>query len=76
MIRKAETTLYIDDICVNEATRGKHIGKALYEYVRDYAKSIGCYNITLNVWEGNDAAYSFYKNMGMRIQKTGMETIL
>lgn len=69
-------TLYIDDICVNEATRGKHIGKALYEYVRDYAKSIGCYNITLNVWEGNDAAYSFYKNMGMRIQKTGMETIL
>lgn len=69
-------TLYIDDICVDEATRGKHIGKALYEYVRDYAKSIGCYNITLNVWEGNDSAYSFYKNMGMKIQKTGMETIL
>ena len=69
-------TLYIDDICVDEATRGKHIGKALYEYVRDYAKSIGCYNITLNVWEGNDAAYSFYKHMGMQVQKTGMETIL
>ena len=69
-------TLYIDDICVDEATRGKHIGKALYEFVRDYAKSIGCYNITLNVWEGNDSAYSFYKNMGMKIQKTGMETIL
>ena len=69
-------TLYIDDICVDEATRGKHIGKALYEFVRDYAKSIGCYNITLNVWEGNDAAYSFYKNMGMQVQKTGMETIL
>ena len=69
-------TLYIDDICVDEATRGKHIGKALYEYVRDYAKSIGCYNITLNVWEGNDSAYSFYKNMGMQVQKTGMETIL
>ena len=76
MIRKAETTLYIDDICVDEAVRGKHIGKALYEFVRDYAKSIGCYNITLNVWEGNDSGYSFYKNMGMRIQKTGMETIL
>ncbi|SEA15629.1 Ribosomal protein S18 acetylase RimI [Prevotella sp. tc2-28] len=69
-------TLYIDDICVDEAVRGKHIGKALYEFVRDYAKSIGCYNITLNVWEGNDAAYSFYKNMGMQVQKTGMETIL
>jgi ribosomal protein S18 acetylase RimI-like enzyme len=42
-------TLYIDDICVDEDARGKHIGKALYEYVRDYAKKTGCNNITLNV---------------------------
>ena len=69
-------TLYIDDICVDEAARGKHVGKALYEYVRDYARSIGCYNITLNVWEGNDAAQSFYRSMGMQVQKKGMETIL
>ena len=69
-------TLYIDDICVDEQSRGHHIGKALYEYVRDYAKSIGCHNITLNVWEGNDSAYNFYKQMGMHIQKTGMETFL
>ena len=66
-------TLYIDDICVDEVARGKHVGKALYEYVRDYAVRIGCYNITLNVWEGNDAALSFYKNMGMKVQKTTME---
>ena len=65
--------LYIDDICVDEKARGKHVGKALYEYVRDYAVRIGCYNITLNVWEGNDAALSFYKNMGMKVQKTTME---
>lgn len=69
-------TLYIDDICVDESARGKHIGKALYEFVRDYALSIGCYNITLNVWEGNDPALSFYKNMGMKVQKTTMEVIL
>lgn len=69
-------TLYIDDICVDEKARGKHVGKALYEFVRDYANSIGCYNITLNVWEGNDAALSFYRNLGMKVQKTGMETIL
>jgi ribosomal protein S18 acetylase RimI-like enzyme len=66
-------TLYIDDICVDEKARGQHVGKALYEYVRDYAASIGCNNITLNVWEGNDAALSFYKNMGMKVQKTTME---
>ena len=53
-----------------------HIGKALYEYVRDYAQSIGCNNITLNVWDGNDAALSFYRNMGMKVQKTTMEVIL
>ena len=69
-------TLYIDDICVDENARGRHIGKALYEYVRDYAKSIGCNNITLNVWEGNDSAITFYKNMGMQVQKTTMEIIL
>ena len=66
-------TLYIDDICVDEDSRGKHIGKALFEYVRNYARSIGCNNITLNVWEGNDPAMAFYKNMGMKVQKTGME---
>lgn len=69
-------TLYIDDICVDEAARGRHVGKALYEYVCDYARSIGCHNITLNVWEGNDAAFCFYKSMGMQVQKTGMEMIL
>ena len=69
-------TLYIDDICVDEKARGKHVGKALYEYVRDYAQSIGCNNITLNVWDGNDAALSFYRNMGMKVQKTTMEMVL
>ncbi len=66
-------TLYIDDICVDENARGKHVGKALYEFVHNYAQSIGCNNITLNVWEGNDAALSFYRNMGMKVQKTTME---
>jgi ribosomal protein S18 acetylase RimI-like enzyme len=69
-------TLYIDDICVDETARGKHVGKALYDYVHDYALSIGCYNITLNVWEGNEPAICFYRNMGMQVQKTTMETIL
>ena len=69
-------SLYIDDICVDEKARGKHVGKTLYEYVRDYARSIGCHNITLNVWEGNNPAISFYKNMGMQVQKTTMEVIL
>ena len=66
-------TLYIDDICVDERARGRHVGKSLFEFVRDYAKSTGCHNITLNVWAGNDAAMQFYQSMGMQPQKTGME---
>ena len=69
-------TLYIDDLCVDEAARGKHIGSALFEFVREYAESIGCHAITLNVWAGNDAAMHFYQSMGMQPQKTGMEIVL
>ena len=66
-------SLYIDDLCVDETARGRHIGSALFEFVRDYAKSIGCHAVTLNVWAGNDAAMQFYQSKGMRPQKTGME---
>ena len=66
-------SLYIDDLCVDETARGKHIGSALFEFVRDHAKSIGCHAITLNVWAGNDAAMQFYQSTGMRPQITGME---
>lgn len=69
-------TLYIDDICVDENCRGQHIATRLFEYVKAYAKEQGCYNITLNVWEGNAPARRFYESMGMGIQKTTMETIL
>ena len=69
-------TLYVDDICVLEKARGTHVGTALYEFVRDYARSIGCSNITLNVWEGNVPARSFYEAMGLHVQKTTMEEIL
>lgn len=69
-------TLYIDDLCVNENSRGQHIGKQLYSYVVDYAKKIGCYNVTLNVWCCNESAMKFYQSCGLKPQKIGMECIL
>ncbi|MBQ9413807.1 MAG: GNAT family N-acetyltransferase [Clostridia bacterium] len=69
-------TLYIDDLCVDAAYRGQHIGKALYEHVRSFAKASGCYNVTLNVWVCNESARKFYEACGLRPQKIGMETIL
>lgn len=69
-------TLYIDDLCVEEKCRGQHIGSKLYEYVLDYARQSGCYNVTLNVWSCNESAMAFYEKMGLKPQKVGMETIL
>lgn len=69
-------TLYIDDLCVDENLRGKHIGKTLYNYVLDFAKSNGCYNVTLNVWTCNPSAMKFYEKCGLIPQKIGMEKIL
>ena len=69
-------TLYIDDLCVDEAQRGRHVGNALYRHVLGFAKESGCYNLTLNVWACNEAAKGFYEHCGLKPQKIGMETIL
>ena len=69
-------TLYIDDLCVDEELRGQHIGKQLYEYVVQFAKESGCYNLTLNVWACNESAKKFYEARGLVPQKIGMECIL
>lgn len=69
-------SLYIDDLCVDEACRGQHIGKALYEHVVTFAKETACYNVTLNVWALNGPAMKFYEKCGLVPQKIGMEYII
>lgn len=69
-------TLYIDDICVDEAHRGNHIGTELCNTVLSLAKQFGCYNVTLNVWALNGAASAFYKSFGFDVQKTTMEMLI
>lgn len=70
------TDLYIDDLCIDEACRGKGIGKALYETAREYAKMRKCYSIELNVWSCNENAAAFYEAMGMTPRCVHMEQIL
>ena len=69
-------TLYIDDLCVDEAARGKGIGRELYNFAVNFAKESGCYNLTLNVWADNVSALGFYEALGLHKQKIGMELIL
>ena len=66
----------IDDLCVDESARGQHVGEELFEFVKAEAKRLGCYEIMLTVWEGNDPAKAFYDKMGMRPKETMMEYIL
>ena len=69
-------TLYIDDLCVDEKLRGRHIGKELYDAAIKLAKESGCYNLTLNVWSCNPSAMRFYEAQGLAPQKVCMEKIL
>jgi ribosomal protein S18 acetylase RimI-like enzyme len=69
-------SLYIDDLCVDEKYRGEHVGEKLFEYVKGVAKKLGCYEVTLCVWNGNDTAEHFYEKMGMTTKERVMEIIL
>lgn len=69
-------TLYIDDLCVDETKRGEHIGRKLFEFVKQWAHENGFYNLTLNVWSCNPGAEAFYRNLGLLPQKTTLEMII
>ena len=69
-------SLFIDDLCVDQQIRGKHIGENLFEYVKSEARKLNCYEVTLNVWAGNTSAEKFYEKMGMRTKERQMEYIL
>ena len=70
------TSLYLDDLCVDETCRGQHVGRALYQAVLELARAKGCYNVTLNVWSCNPGAMAFYERCGLKPQKVGMEVVL
>ncbi|RRF99838.1 MAG: GNAT family N-acetyltransferase [Coriobacteriaceae bacterium] len=69
-------TLYLDDLCVDEKSRGKGIGKALYEYVAGFAQREGCYRLTLHAWTLNPEAVQFYQHLGLQTYCLCMEQIL
>ena len=75
-IMQDRRSLHLDDLCVDETLRGQHIGRALFEAVRDYARARGCRDLTLNVWTGNEAARRFYESCGFKPRKTCMDYAL
>ena len=70
------TSLFIDDLCVDASTSGQHIGEKLFVHVKEEAKRLGCYEVTLNVWAGNTSAEKLYEKMGLKTKEQQMEYIL
>jgi len=68
--------IFIDDFCIDEKTRGNHVGQQLFEYVKKEAEKYGCFAVTLNVWAGNEGAEKFYEKMGMKTRERMLEYIL
>ena len=68
--------LMIKEVSVDKEARGQKLGEKLYQFALDYAKELGCYNLTLHVWNDNAGALRFYERLGMKPRYTEMETIL
>ena len=52
------------------------IGEQLYTLALQYAKEIGCYNLTLNVWSANNRLCVSMERQGLTPQETRMEQII
>lgn len=70
------TTMFVEDLCVGEPYRRRHVGTQLYRQIQGYARGRKCRSITLNVWAFNEPARKFYESLGMKPQKIGMEAVL
>lgn len=68
-----KTFIYIDDFCVYSSFKRSGIGKMMFNYIVDYAKSKKADSLQLNVWEFNKAAIKFYGAMGMSTRNRRME---
>ena len=69
-------TAYMDDLCVDEAFRGKGIGRILFAHAKKRAKEMGAERMDLMVWNFNESALKFYEEMGMKPQRYIMEKYL
>ena len=68
--------LYIDDLCVDDASRGSDAAPLLMGAAEEFARQHGCDSVELNCWAFNKRAMHFYEKMGYTPQKTEYEKLL
>lgn len=59
-----ETRVFISDVAVDRAARGRGIGAALMAEVKAWARARGAAKLTWEVWYRNDSAKAFYQQLG------------
>lgn len=59
--------LYLEDIIVTEAERGKGAGKILFDRTMQHALDEGCSGMMWQVLEWNEPAINFYKKYGAKL---------
>ncbi|MGA2495811.1 MAG: GNAT family N-acetyltransferase [Roseiarcus sp.] len=57
--------LYVDDLVVDEAERGRGLGAALIDWLKAEGKALGCDNLVLDTALANTAAQRFYRRQGL-----------
>ncbi len=56
--------LYLEDLYVDAAWRGKGVATRLFAYLRDKAREVGCDRIEWSVLGWNATAKDFYRSLG------------
>lgn len=72
-MRNQEKQVFIYDIKLDEAQRGKGLGKRTMEALDEYAKSLGVQQIRLHVFGHNQRAKSLYDKMGYEVTDYHMQ---
>ena len=72
-VKMERKTLYIDSIAVDEAHRGRGIGRRLLDECRAIAQKRGCCGLELQVNAANIRAMKLYREYGFGEKSVNME---
>ena len=70
---KARSYLRVTEFGVDENHRRQGIGKALMEFIKNYASANKFDTIELDMWEFNEGALKFYESQGFSTYRRFME---
>lgn len=65
-IFRQRSMIYVNDLCVSEAYRGEGTGRAMFQFIIDYANQMKVDAVELDVYAANKEAVGLYESMGMK----------